>query len=262
MKCALLGGKWPINRRRMLLPQRQLDQIEQRRRAEKQNRTPTHSTVGTEEGFVLMDGWKGRVTNSNSASPSPLSSLSTLRVCFLQSVSYAILCPYYCSLSLKGWLGDILCRNDLGERKNGSRLDVESKEGRGGLCFVISSVCQLFDILFFSSFSFSSLTLPFFLFFLSFSSLFPASFFYFIVNTSFSPFQHLLRRTLHHRTKQHTSRLNLIPKHTETHKMDAPRESKSSKRIKAEYSELKLRPHNGIHAGKFARISLSTISSL
>ncbi|KAF9152805.1 Ubiquitin-conjugating enzyme E2 G2 [Linnemannia schmuckeri] len=28
--------------------------------------------------------------------------------------------------------------------------------------------------------------------------------------------------------------------------MDAPRESKSSKRIKAEYSELKLHPHNGI----------------
>ncbi|KAF9133122.1 Ubiquitin-conjugating enzyme E2 G2 [Mortierella sp. GBA39] len=31
--------------------------------------------------------------------------------------------------------------------------------------------------------------------------------------------------------------------------MNAPRESKSSKRIKAEYSELKLHPHNGIHAG-------------
>ncbi|KAG0286130.1 Ubiquitin-conjugating enzyme E2 G2 [Linnemannia gamsii] len=30
--------------------------------------------------------------------------------------------------------------------------------------------------------------------------------------------------------------------------MDAPRESKSSKRIKVEYSELKLHPHNGIKA--------------
>jgi hypothetical protein len=32
--------------------------------------------------------------------------------------------------------------------------------------------------------------------------------------------------------------------------MEAPREAKSSKRIKAEYSELKLHPNNGIKAGK------------
>jgi hypothetical protein len=37
--------------------------------------------------------------------------------------------------------------------------------------------------------------------------------------------------------------------------MDAPRESKSSKRIKAEYSELKLHPHTGIKAGKPSHIS-------
>lgn len=117
---------------------------------------------------------------------------------------------------------------------------------------------QLLDI--FSFILFVLILASSFLFFhLSFSSHLPP-FIFFVVNTS-SPFQHPHRRLCTF-GRRSTPRLNLLPKHTETHEMDTPRESKSSKRIKAEYSELKLHPHNGIHAGKFARMSLSTMSSL